>query len=88
MSLVPVLAMSATVPNGSPALRSAVPSPPVVRAAARSAGYRGSSLHCVDWSPVSRSRSASSDSTRQLTRAGPRGTCCLGDIVATPVGVL
>ena len=58
MALAPVLAMSATVPSGSPALRSAVPSPPVVRATARSDDSGRSSRPCVDWSPVNRSRSA------------------------------
>ena len=58
MSLVPVLAMNATVHSGSPALKSAAKSPLVGRAAARSGGCRRSSRLCVDWSRVSRYRSA------------------------------
>ena len=56
MSLVPVLAMNATVHSGSPALKSAAKSPLVGRAAARSGDCRRSSRLCVDWSRVSRSR--------------------------------
>jgi hypothetical protein len=88
MSLVPVLAMSATVPNGSPAMRSTVPSPLVVRATARSDDSGRSSRLCVDWSPVNRSRSASGDSTRRLLRVGLRRPFYLGGIVAAPASVL
>ena len=56
MALAPVLAMSATVPSGSPALKSAAKRPPVVRATARSGGCGRNSRPSVDWSPVNRSR--------------------------------
>ena len=69
MSLVPVRAMSETVPDGSPALRSAAPSPPVVRATARSGDCRRSSRLCVDWSPVSRSHRPSGALALQSTVA-------------------
>lgn len=65
-----------------------MPSPPVVRATARSGGSGRNSKPYVDWSPVNRSHSASSDFPRRVLHIGHRQSFYLGALVVAPVSVL